>query len=212
MSEHFSARGTAHRLIGFERRLLHALSQYIPARDGAALLLRLALGVIFVAYGFQKISREGGTSWVPPQLGDVLGAGVQGLIAWTEFLGGIALLLGVLSRVAVIPLAVGQLIAIYLVRLDGSFLQSRLRKPGEPFDYLAVGWVYNFAIFMMCVTVFVLGSGWLSVDHCLRLWWERRQAGRPAAAPAPPPELASPVVTAPPHVATAPAPVPGDRV
>jgi putative oxidoreductase len=70
------------------------------------LALRLALGLVCVCHGYLKIMASGGTAWANglPLLWQVL-------IAWAEFTGGVAILLGFRCRVAaagVLAVTVGQ--------------------------------------------------------------------------------------------------------
>lgn len=94
--------------------------------DGvAALLLRLILGPVMIAAGWEKLS---GDNWfgavqdsfpfpfnvLPPDLSWFLAS-------WTEFLGGIALLLGLGTRLIAIPLAVTMFVAAWSVHLPNGW-------------------------------------------------------------------------------------------
>ncbi|MFK7913206.1 MAG: DoxX family protein [Pseudomonadales bacterium] len=94
--------------------------------DGiAALLLRLILGPVLIAAGWEKLS---GDNWfgavqdsfpfpfnvIPPELS-------WSLAAWTEFLGGILLLLGLGTRLIAIPLAVTMFVAAWSVHLPNGW-------------------------------------------------------------------------------------------
>ena len=64
----------------------------------AGLFLRLGLGIIFTYHGFGKVFGAGtsmGTAWNPG-----LPVPVQALVAWGEFLGGVAILLGFMTELA----------------------------------------------------------------------------------------------------------------
>jgi putative oxidoreductase len=96
-----------------------------PARrtDLALLVLRVVVGIVFAVHGGQKIFVYG--------FGGVIGAfGKMGvpiptvagpLIALLELLGGLALVLGILTRAAGVLLAVEMLVAILLVHLGAGF-------------------------------------------------------------------------------------------
>ncbi len=94
--------------------------------DGvASLLLRLILGPVLIAAGWEKLS---GDNWfaavqdsfpfpfnvLPPELSWFLAS-------WTEFLGGIALLLGLGTRLIAIPLAVTMFVAAWSVHLPNGW-------------------------------------------------------------------------------------------
>ena len=94
--------------------------------DGvASLLLRLILGPVLIAAGWEKITGE---NWFGFQLDsfpfpfNVLPPELSWFLAsWTEFLGGIALLLGLGTRLIAIPLAVTMFVAAWSVHLDNGW-------------------------------------------------------------------------------------------
>lgn len=94
--------------------------------DGvASLLLRLILGPVLIASGWEKIT---GDNWFASQLDafpfpfNVLPVEFSWFLAsWTEFLGGIALLFGLATRYVAIPLAVTMFVAAYAVHLDNGW-------------------------------------------------------------------------------------------
>lgn len=102
------------------------LGNFLQHFDGfASLLLRLILGPVLIAAGWEKIT---GDNWFGSQLDsfpfpfNVLPADVSWFLAsWTEFLGGIALLLGLGTRLIAIPLAVTMFVAAYTVHLDNGW-------------------------------------------------------------------------------------------
>jgi putative oxidoreductase len=125
------------------------------------LLLRLGLAVIFIYHGLHKVSDPGnevGSAWMrqaeqPPP------AAVQLAVAWGELLGGVAMALGFLTRLAAVGLAVIMVGAIYTVHWQHGFsLQDH-------------GYEYNFAILVMCAAIFLLGGGTLAVDR----WFHMRR-------------------------------------
>lgn len=94
--------------------------------DGvASLLMRLILAPVLIGAGWEKLNGE---NWFESQLDafpfpfNVLPAGVSWFLAsWTEFLGGILLLLGLGTRLVAIPLAVTMFVAAYAVHLDNGW-------------------------------------------------------------------------------------------
>jgi uncharacterized membrane protein YphA (DoxX/SURF4 family) len=112
-----------------------------------------------------------------PSQGDVqMQSSVQMLVAWGELIGGVALLLGLLTRFAALGMIVIQIGAIYLVTGTRGFSVAG-----------AAGYEYNVALLGMCATLVFLGSGTLALN---RLFVPHRRPGAPAARSEP-----APVVT-----------------
>ncbi|HEX6050901.1 MAG TPA: DoxX family protein [Gemmatimonadaceae bacterium] len=91
------------------------------------LVLRLALGVVFIVHGGQKLFQLGfaGTTAMMSQM-SVPAAGIVGpLLAIVEPLAGVALVLGVLTRLAGLAIAIDMLGAILLVHLPNGFFVPR---------------------------------------------------------------------------------------
>jgi putative oxidoreductase len=146
--------------------------------DLAPLILRWMLAVIFVSHGFLKlyIPHEG-ASWA----GNLLHPNVALLVAWGELLCGIALAVGLLTRIAALGIAVIQLGAIALVTQHREFIHDLLKPgPESGFRFTSVGYEYNAALVAMCVAVILLGGGMFSIDYLLF----GRRGAKPATTPA----------------------------
>jgi putative oxidoreductase len=155
--------------------------------DLASLLLRAALAGVFIYHGVDKIfgpNDAWGTNWVnvwirstlnapmsseePPS---ALFAAAQAVVAWGELMGGIALILGLLTRPAAGALFLLQAAALYLIVANPNFSYDRRG-----------GFEYNIVIMTMCLALLVLGSGRLALDRVL-LRVRRATAHAPASAP-----------------------------
>jgi len=147
--------------------------KHLSVRDGASLVLRVGLGIIFILHGYQKLRTDWGTNWW-----EELGPYFQPVVAWTELLAGVALLLGLLTRIAALGLSCDMLGAWYIVGTTKGFMPGEVGPTARPLSSLDVGAEYNFALLIQCAALILLGSGVLSVDYCLRR--------RPRAATAPP--------------------------
>jgi putative oxidoreductase len=129
------------------------------------LLLRLTLAVVFIFHSMSKLGSEKqwGTNWNPN-----LPGAVQALVAWGEFLGGVALAIGFLSRLASLGLIVIMVGAIVTVQGQHGFgLHS---APGIDPDKVVppLGYEFNVVLIVMCACVVLLGSGVLGLDHWLK--------------------------------------------
>ncbi len=101
---------------------LKNLSKY---NDWAPLLLRLALGAVFIVHGAQKLfGGITGTTEFFAGIGIPLAGFFAVIVALVEFLGGIALVLGVLTRYASLLLAIDMLVALLVVHLKNGFFVS----------------------------------------------------------------------------------------
>src|SRR5262245_13361627 len=123
------------------------------ATSTGLLLLRIVVGAAFVLHGWPKIQNPFG--W----MGDALPGILQSLAAVAEFGGGIALLLGLLTRPAALGLAVTMAVAAgtYHIPKGDPFVP----KPG------GAGWELA-AVYFACSVLFLLkGPGWFSLDRLL---------------------------------------------
>lgn len=89
-------------------------------KDLGILLIRIAIGLVFVIHGWDKVSDLSGTATA------MAGLGVPAVLAYVasfvELLGGVALIVGVWTRWVGILLAVEMAIAIALVKLQFGYV------------------------------------------------------------------------------------------
>jgi len=120
-------------------------------------VLRLAVGVVFLAHGGQKLFVVGfgnvaafmGKIGIPaPMLAAIV-------VTVVEFFGGLALVLGSFTRWAAALLAINMLVAIMAVHLKAGF-------------FLPAGFEFALTLFAANVALVLLGSGEASVDGLLQ--------------------------------------------
>ncbi|GGK22732.1 quinol oxidase [Deinococcus malanensis] len=124
--------------------------------DLALALLRVAIGAIFIAHGFQKffLYTLPGTTQAFTQMGVPLPGLVAPLVATLELLGGVALVAGLLTRPVAGLLALVMLSALVLVHLPAGFLG-------------AGGMEFPLALVAATVALALSGAGRYALDHVL---------------------------------------------
>ncbi|HEY4117073.1 MAG TPA: DoxX family protein [Byssovorax sp.] len=132
-----------------------ALTALEPLKPAALLLARLGVGLLFLSTGWGKVhSLEKVTQFFTS-----LGIPAPGLnavvVGYSELLCGAALCIGVLTRLATVPLIVSMIVAI---------LTAKLKDLHDPFDLVGFD---EFTYVCVLVVLAVFGPGSWSVDHLI---------------------------------------------
>ncbi len=119
-------------------------------------ILRVITGVTFAAHGYQKlfVYRMAGVQGAFTRMGAPMPAITGPLIAYLEFVGGIALIIGLLTRLVALGLALDMLGAILLVHLANGF-------------FLPTGYEFVLMLFAASMALLFGGPGSLSVDSII---------------------------------------------
>jgi putative oxidoreductase len=124
--------------------------------DAALAILRLVVGVVFIAHGAQKLFVFGlaGVTGAFTQMGVPIPAVTGPLVAFVEFFGGIALVVGLLTRLAALGLAINMLGAILLVKLRGGFFSPN-------------GIEFELTLLAGALALALAGAGDFSIDRAI---------------------------------------------
>tara|TARA_B100000586_G_C19735763_1_gene271733 strand:+ start:56 stop:472 length:417 start_codon:yes stop_codon:yes gene_type:complete len=120
--------------------------------DVAQMGMRAAIGVIFIVHGFGKFGNPGFGGWIS-SMG--IPAEMQIPIALAEFIPGILLIIGVLTRISASLISIVMLGAIFLVK-------GASNLTGEH------GYELDLILLAACLVVIVAGPGRVSLSYALK--------------------------------------------
>jgi putative oxidoreductase len=136
-----------------------ALRTFVP------LLLRAALAAVFIFHGLEKTHPDCsyGLKWAnvlmpdnaPPILRDA--PPLQALVAWGELLGGVAIALGLLTRIAAVGL---------IIIMVGAIMTT---TGAHGFSAVREGYEYNYVLILVAAALALSGAGTFSLDRIVRL-------------------------------------------
>jgi putative oxidoreductase len=119
-------------------------------------ILRILVGIVFTAHGYQKLFGFGisGVQGMFTKMAVPMPMITAPLVAGLEFFGGLALIVGLLTRLVALGLAIDMLGAIVLVHLANGF-------------FLPMGYEFALLLCAASLTLVVGGAGSLSVDEMI---------------------------------------------
>ncbi len=141
----------------FKIRVL-GLSLPTQLTDAALLVVRLIVGIIMLAHGWQKLTVFGPANFGQglAQNGVPLPIFMGYLVTFTEVLGGILLIVGLLSRLAALALTIDLVVAIFLVKINVGLIAPQGSGAGAELDL---------ALIAGFLAILLAGPGRLSLDY-----------------------------------------------
>lgn len=135
------------------------------SNDWTLTILRLAAGIMIFPHGLQKTFGWFGGAGFSAQMAGFEQMHIPAIFAFlaimTEFLGGLGLILGVLTRIAALGLAVDMIVGVYLVHWhNGFFMNWSGQQKGEGFEF-------HILVVAMAIILMARGGGAASVDRTL---------------------------------------------
>lgn len=128
----------------------------------APVVLRLAVGLIMAAHGWQKLTAMGPATFGSGMVAE-LGIPAPVLVGWlitlVELIGGSLLVIGLLTRISAIAVSVVLIGAAILVKPDFGLI--------APMGAMLPGAELDLALIAGAIGVLLLGPGKPSVDHAI---------------------------------------------
>jgi putative oxidoreductase len=123
-------------------------------------MLRVVVGIVFFVHGLQKlfVMGFGGVAGMMEGLAVPAPGLFAVVLTLVELLGGLALILGLFTRVAVIPLAVDMLVATLTVHLPNGF-----------FTVPNGGYEFTLVLMAASVALAIAGPGEAALDRFLAM-------------------------------------------
>ena len=119
--------------------------------------IRIAVGLVFLMHGGQKLFVFGlaGTADIMDKLGIPLPVAAAAIVITVELLGGLAILLGMFTRIAGALLAFEMVVAILVARIHGGF-------------FAPYGYEFELTLLMASLTFAIGGPGGKSLEEMWR--------------------------------------------
>ena len=140
---------------------------FSPFSDWGLLILRIAMGIIFLAHGWPKLNPNGpmkgpaGFAGFLKQMGVPLPMFFAWVVALMETVGAVLLILGLGTRILAVGFAIGMLVAILVAKI-------RFMKVGFMAQQ-ATGWEFDFALLASALALLFTGAGSIALDPIVGL-------------------------------------------
>lgn len=142
-------------------------SIFSPVSSWGLLILRAALGIIFLVHGWLKVNPKGpvkgpaGFAGFLKQIGVPLPLFFAWVVVLLETVGAVLLILGLGTRILAVGFAIDMLVAIVLVKrrmMKAAFMDQKVQ-----------GWEFEFALMAGALALLFTGAGSISLDRIVGL-------------------------------------------
>lgn len=140
---------------------------FSPYNDWGLVILRLAMGIIFLVHGWPKLNPNSpmkgpaGFGGFLKQMGVPLPIFFGWAVALLETAGAVLLILGLGTRILAVLFAIDMLVAIFVVKM-------RVMKVGFS-SQQATGWEFDFALLAISLALLFTGAGNIALDPMIGL-------------------------------------------
>lgn len=140
---------------------------FSPFTDWGLLILRFAMGIIFLVHGWPKLNPNSpmkgtaGFGGFLKQMGMPLPMFFAWVVALLETVGAVLLVLGLGARILAVLFAINMLVAILLAKM-------RFMKVGFMAQQ-TTGWEFDFALLAGSLALLFTGAGSIALDPILGL-------------------------------------------
>ncbi|MBX7244670.1 MAG: DoxX family protein [Candidatus Sumerlaeaceae bacterium] len=145
-------------------------------RNWAAFFCRVALAAVFIPHGLDKLVKFDPLGWSGPEEWNLIVLGLMKfpwipeqyqqylhyasqVSAWTEAVGGGLCVVGLLIRLAMIPMIINMAVGIALVHARNGYWSNHTLD-----GVLAPGFEYPMVLILIMVGLFFSGAGSMSID------------------------------------------------
>jgi putative oxidoreductase len=150
---------------------MRVLGLSLPAQlsEVALLVVRVVVGIIMLAHGWQKLTIIGPANFGQglAQRGVPLPVFMGYVVTFTELIGAILLIGGLLSRIAALGLTIDLIVAIFLAKIDVGLIAPQGSGAGAELDL---------ALIAGFLAILLAGPGRLSIDYLLGIEREEAEA------------------------------------
>ncbi len=142
-------------------------SALMPYRDVGLLILRVAMGILFVVHGWPKLNPNSpirgtaGFAGFLKQMGVPLPLFFAWVVALLETVGAVLLILGLGTRILALGFAIEMLVAAFVAK------RGFMKVPFTAQQ--ATGWELDFILLAASLALLFLGAGSIALDPLLGL-------------------------------------------